>query len=307
MALRQVQQVSEIDELVEAWPGSDIHPVQVTSGPLDLRIDGVVAEELSVFRLTLSPRLIDHVQISSERTGFVLVERPMISMGVEIDAPMLLINHPGREYRSVLHPGFQSLEFMLSNSAIETHPLASLLADVRSVQDQTLIPLTARSAAELRGAADAYLCATEVDEACLQDAARSRLLDRLTRLLQVHCGVSVAEAYAPARGSIALAALREIERIGPEHVRLQEICGNLGVTRRAVEKSFQSVLSVSPAQYLLACRLNRFRLALLGPAERVSDGLAEAGLDDASRAARQYRRLFGELPSTTLQRAQAAR
>jgi AraC family ethanolamine operon transcriptional activator len=82
------------------------------------------------------------------------------------------------------------------------------------------------------------------------------------------------------------------------------VCENLGVSRRAVEKSFAGVLGISPAQYLLACRLNNLRRSLLGSTTRVADGLADAGFSDASRAARQYRRLFGELPSSTLDRAE---
>ena len=308
-AVRTYERLSELDELIEAWPGSPIHPVQVSRGALDLELDGAVTSDLAVLQLSLAPRLIDHVRVAEDRTGFVLIERPMISMGVEIAPPALLVNHSGREYRSVLEPGFRSIEFMVGNAKLHASRLGQLLADARSYQEQTIIPLTDTLAAELRAAAADYIAAAEISgvsevTACLQAVAEARIFGLLARLLQGHRSMTLEPASVPAKTSIALAALSELERDDFE-LNLQDVSAQLGVSRRAVEKSFQALLGISPAQYLLARRLNDFRRSLLGPAKLVSDGMTDAGLVDASRAARQYQRLFGELPSITLRRAHA--
>ena len=305
VAERLNQQIGEMDQLLESWPGSDIHPVQTTRGRLHLRIDGAIDSALSVFRLSLAPQMIDHVTVDAGRTGFVLVESSMISMGVEIAAPTLLINQPGREYRSVLRPNFRSLEFIVSNHAIASHPLGDLLGDLRMEQEQTLVPLTARSADRLRSVACAYIAACDSGLESRVDANRSEVLRELTGLIAQFRGLSRAVPSTRASECIAFAALREIERVGVRKARMTDITRKLGVSRRTIEKSFDRVLSISPSQYLLACRLNALRLSLLGSVDRVADGLADAGLADASRAARQYRRLFGELPSDTLNRTQA--
>lgn len=309
MAFRINQKISELDELTQSWPGSAIHPVQSSPGPLDLVLDGAIGEDLSVLHLSLAPRLMDKVLIPEQRTELVLVERPMISMGVKISAPALLINHSGREYHSVLEPDFRSLEFMLDMRKLSEHPLGLLLTEVRAAQDQTIIPLSRSMAARLRTTADSYMAASELDptdplRACLVRETRCRVLDVLNGVIEQHRGSALRKSIAPARGSVALAALREMERTGIDRVKVKDVCANLGVSRRAVEKAFAGVLGISPAQYLLACRLNKLRQSLLGSTERVADGLEDAGFTDASRAARQYRRLFGELPSATLKRAQ---
>jgi AraC-like DNA-binding protein len=260
-------------------------------------MDGGVDNNLSVLFLSVAPRLIDCVVVDECRTGMVLVERPLTSMGIEITPPALLINHSGREYHSVLQPGFRSVEFMIDNGMIEDHPLGALLADARSRQDQTIIPLSSHLAASLRSAADAVVAATEVAGADglgpgLLREVQSRALCTLALVLERHREVLDREVSVPVRGTVALAALREIERIGIHDVTIKGVCARLSVSRRAVEKSFKEMLGISPAQYVLACRLNKLRLALLGPAQRVADGLADSGFSDASRAARQYRRLF---------------
>jgi AraC-like DNA-binding protein len=303
--LRTHNRLSELDELIEAWPGSPLHPLQVSPGPLDLSLDAAVSEDLAVLRLSLAPRLIDFTVVT--RTEFVLVEQPMISMGVHITPPALLVNHSGREYRSVLEPGFRSIEFMVGDARLETELLGQLLADPRAREEHTIVPLTAERAAELKVAASAYIAAAESPDrseftACLEAAVEDRIFRLLTRVLQNHQGLE--PSSIPARVSVALAALRRFERYGYDQ-SLKDVCSHLGVSRRTVEKSFQALLGISPAQYLLAQRLNHFRRSLLGPAHRVADGLADAGLADASRAARQYQRLFDELPSATLTRAQA--
>jgi AraC-like DNA-binding protein len=309
LAFRITQQISELDELIQSWPGSAIHPVQTSSGPLDFRLDGALSEELTVLRMSLSPRLVDHAHVGPNRTGIVLVERPMISMGVPIAAPTLLINHSDREYRSVLEPGFRSIEFMLDTLSLSDHPLGLLLSEARTAQDQTIIPLTGAQAERIRRVADCYVAASELPAAdprgaCLMGERRGYVLDVLHRLIEQHRGRALQPSAAPARGSVALAALREMERTGIDRVKVKDVYEKLGVSRRAVEKSFADVLGISPAQYLLACRLNNLRQSLLGSTLRVADGLADTGFMDASRAARQYRRLFGELPSSTLRRAQ---
>jgi AraC-like DNA-binding protein len=309
LAFRTTQQIGELDELIQSWPGSAISPVQISAGPLDFMLDGAISEGFSVLRMSLSPRLVDHVHIAPNSTGVVLVERPMISMGVAITAPALLINHSDREYRSVLEPEFRSLEFMLDIRKLADHPLGLLLTEARAAQDQTIIPLTQALATRIRAMADSYVAAAELDStdslrACLVSERRCRILELLQSVVEQHRGQVRNHSVAPARGSLALASLREMERIGVDRVKVKDVCQKLGVSRRAMEKSFAVLLGISPAQYLLACRLNNLRQSLLGSTLRVADGLADTGFADASRAARQYRRLFGELPSSTLQRAQ---
>ena len=97
------------------------------------------------------------------------------------------------------------------------------------------------------------------------------MLDVLFSIVDGQRGATLQRLSAPARGSLALAALKEMDRIGLNLVKVKDVCTSLSVSRRAIEKSFDAVLGISPAQYLLACRLNHLRRALLGAAGHVAD------------------------------------
>lgn len=90
-----------------------------------------------------------------------------------------------------------------------------------------------------------------------------------------------------------------------EPVTVSELCDRLGVSRRTLQYCFQQVLGTNPINYLRAIRLNRVRRELRTSTVetlRVADVAAKWGFWHLSHFARDYRTLFGELPSETLGR-----
>jgi AraC family ethanolamine operon transcriptional activator len=84
-----------------------------------------------------------------------------------------------------------------------------------------------------------------------------------------------------------------------------QLCKILGVSRRWLQLSFNQVLQVSPLAYLRAMRLDGARrmLARGAPGTQVKDAVEAFGFWHLSRFSRDYRDLFGELPSETLRRS----
>lgn len=97
-----------------------------------------------------------------------------------------------------------------------------------------------------------------------------------------------------------------IEQAGGRPVTVRELCEVAGVSWRTLDYAFKDHFGVSPKRYLTVLRLNSAHQHLLasGPGERRVDRIgARWGFWHLGRFARDYRRLFGELPSETLQRA----
>jgi len=84
---------------------------------------------------------------------------------------------------------------------------------------------------------------------------------------------------------------------------LEEMYVAAGVGRTRLWRAFTSIYGISPAQYVIAWRLNRAREALLNqesPPRSVKDISLSLGFPNSGRFAKLYEAIFGELPSKTL-------
>ena len=82
---------------------------------------------------------------------------------------------------------------------------------------------------------------------------------------------------------------------------IADLCRELGVSRRALQQSFQDTLGVKPSVYMRAVRMNGARRAI-----KTENSVAEAatlwGFWHFGRFARDYNMMFGELPSEAFRR-----
>ncbi|UTV99986.1 helix-turn-helix domain-containing protein [Marinomonas rhizomae] len=87
-----------------------------------------------------------------------------------------------------------------------------------------------------------------------------------------------------------------------EPVTVTQLCEITNVSRRTLQYSFESILGVSPIQYLRISRLNGVRRSLVQAKrdQSVSDIAAQWGFWHLSQFAKDYKQLFGETPSKTL-------
>jgi AraC family ethanolamine operon transcriptional activator len=87
-----------------------------------------------------------------------------------------------------------------------------------------------------------------------------------------------------------------------EAVTVTQLCEIANVSRRTLQYSFESILGVSPIQYLRISRLNGVRRSLVQAqqGQAVSDIAAQWGFWHLSQFAKDYKQLFGETPSKTL-------
>lgn len=137
-------------------------------------------------------------------------------------------------------------------------------------------------------------------ESTLQGAKRS--LCELLAGLVVHPETALLSRPQEIQSSDGLAhAIRDYirdrrgVRIGPN-----ELAQKFSISRRNLERIFQSKLGYSPAAYIQIVRLNEFRSALLRPENQdvtIGDVAANLGIWHLSRLAQNYRQQFGELPS----------
>ena len=86
-----------------------------------------------------------------------------------------------------------------------------------------------------------------------------------------------------------------------DDIKLTDIASAAGVSVRSLSEGFQRALQQSPMQYVKALRLDAARNELqCSGSDRLVSEVAEAwGFNHLGRFSEQYRRRFGELPSST--------
>jgi len=92
---------------------------------------------------------------------------------------------------------------------------------------------------------------------------------------------------------------------GSRKISLADLCAEAGVSRNRLQQAFRDLYGETPLAYFHKRRLGMARDALLDPeagVKLVKSAALTAGLTELGRFSVEYRKLFGETPSSTLRR-----
>lgn len=293
----------DFDSFVDTARSFDWSPVQLSAGNLDLAFNSFDAGDFGAFQLQFAPRVHDR---SVARRGFVsfsLIKGECTSVGSLVPSGTLCIMLDTREYRSTFEKGFKCVEFYCHRSLLGRHPLGKLVMNRDLAHDELFFALDAVSFHRIWRILEDLIKGDHMFlEPNTRAATGQAILSQLYRSIAPRLGADNRSASPVPRAALAYDALAAIEVFGHE-TDVARLARRIGVGRRALELSFQSVLGVSPGQYLLAHRLTRVRDQLIRGRANVTYAALDHGFGHAGRFSGQYRRLFGELPSDTLRRA----
>lgn len=151
--------------------------------------------------------------------------------------------------------------------------------------------------------APGYLQPAQLADAGFRRALSDTLVGYLTSLVLTAMRAPLPSPSFPGRCRIVEQAIAFALSRGAEPVTVGELCARARVSRRMLNYCFQDVLNTNPVHYLKAVRLNgvrrELRQAESGPGV-IRDVAGRWGFWHFSHFAREYRLLFGELPSDTL-------
>jgi len=106
---------------------------------------------------------------------------------------------------------------------------------------------------------------------------------------------------SPGRLTVAKKAEEYIRRNLKDPVTINKLCDVVGTTERTLHLGFKERFGMSPCAYMQLMRLNGAfqELNTTKPKNRVSEIAIDWGFNHFGRFAKQYKRMFGELPSET--------
>ncbi|BBP00716.1 helix-turn-helix domain-containing protein [Sulfuriferula nivalis] len=84
-------------------------------------------------------------------------------------------------------------------------------------------------------------------------------------------------------------------------ISVADLCQHFGISRRSLQYCFHNMLATNPVAYLRAERLNAVR-HMLKDANSVTEAATHWGFWHFGHFSQEYKKMFGELPSTTFKR-----
>ncbi len=205
----------------------------------------------------------------------------------------------GREFDGVSVPGFNALTFSLAQDFAETLLATSGLTLKSPHQDRGALPLSHCVGALPKLIATAYrylrqpeapfgkpekeelalaLLLTAADTEALEERSRSHERQRSVR-----------------------EAIEIMEQQAADELTIGRLCTLSGVSWRTLDRGFRETFGIGPKAYLNRLRLSRVRTDLLhiGKDRRIADVANDWGFWHMGQFAKDYRLMFGELPSET--------
>jgi AraC-like DNA-binding protein len=170
--------------------------------------------------------------------------------------------------------------------------------------------LTPQAAAQVRQAARAYLDASA--RALVRPDAASPLPEMARSMIELMAHALVS-AQPPRSQKQSLNRQRQLIRKAEDYcahnkdqpLRIGRLCCETGISERSLRDAFHKLAGMSPLAYLKSEQLNQVYRTLhhADPAEALIKQVAyRNGFRHIGQFCRDYKHLFGELPSETLQR-----
>jgi AraC family ethanolamine operon transcriptional activator len=226
--------------------------------------------------------------------------------GHPLDAFSLMINRPGDEFyiiNAYSKPWFSvyiPYETLAGASEEATTPVPPIHGVV-----QVPFPRIQRFRSFIAQFGEAVQRAvTDFESAAAQRAAEQKLVPEIRNLLAVPHEVEPALGRrAVPRAQIIRRSMDFVEQHEGEYISVEQLAAAADVSERTLRDTFQHYFSLAPVRYLNRRTLHQVRRALKAgdPSVATVTGIAtQFGVWQLGRFARDYRFLFGELPSETL-------
>lgn len=316
--VRRRARTRDLDE-AEAVLTELYRPVQIVPihGAVDMKLDALQLETMTAGRLSyghdirLETAEAEHYHVNVPLSGYA-VSRSGSSTQVTTSSRQAAVFAPQQSAAIEWANDCVQLCLMIRPSALEL--------EVEQLLDRSLLrPLTFERVMDLttpighswREALDLLLQAMNHDDVDLATHAVSRrhlqrlLLEGLLLGHQHNYTDAILRWSRPAPRRIVSEAMSLLEERFADPLSVSEVARAVGVSVRSLQEGFKRDVGVPPMTYLQSMRLRHAHEMLLTASLETTSvsGIAHgSGFTHPGRFAQQYRRRFGESPTTTLRR-----
>ena len=211
-----------------------------------------------------------------------------------------------RTYCVRLPAGWDTYEFTVSEDLIErTELFPPDFFEKTTRLEQAFLPLVEPQTGLFLKRIDSYFQVTRTANGVLEDAVSPTelfdfILHGLQQLIDTGLRAGPSTLLQHTRRPDLVEQARDFMLANLQFdLTVDQIAQSLGVSCRVLNYAFQDNVGISPYQDLLTERLHSVRRKLTSSDASIAEVCMSYGFSTPSRFARQYRRLFGELPSET--------
>jgi AraC-like DNA-binding protein len=301
----------DIDEFAEEVPALDIEPIQLSRGQLQVDLVSVNFGDIAISELSCNQQVADRIYIDPDWLLVVFQFSPQRWNSCESPPNSLTLIRPDSSCRTLVFEGFHCVEVAIR---VELAHEIGLSRWTKLSRVPTVISLPRHTLNVAMRWFGSLLTNLNSDGLLGFDHGGAATRERC---LEFICWLK--ESIQPSRGRLNMfhhshslkrfdlveAALQIIDVSEIDHpLSVTDLARILCVSRRTLLSAFLDVLGIPPSRYLLARKLHFARQALnSGTSTTVTDAAFSHGFEHLSHFSSHYADLFGELPSTTLQRS----
>jgi len=304
---------TDFEEFTQATRAWDLDFIQLDRGNFETEITQVGVGDVLLAQASFN-RFID--QRGSSPPGlytFAILTNessPIIWRGRQVSKKSMMIYAPGSEIDAQSRPGFHVYTLSYPESLLdELAQMFEIPSFRKLIESSDLIKAKASELSKCREQTKHVLSAIKeqplkLNSKAMLDEMKFSLSQQLISILVFSRPENHKPSYRKRNRALrrAKAYLREH---GEEPVTVRDLCRVSEVSERTLRYAFLEQFGVSPKSYLLAMRLNGVRRQLShadSSSATIADVANHWGFWHMGQFAKDYRRLFGELPSETLRR-----
>lgn len=304
---------NDFEAFAEAVHGWDIDFRQIDQGRFQAKLTHVITPSTILAHCSFNRKL---EQTGAPPLGYRTVAIPADDLldirwrGKRVHSDHLLIFPQGAELDSVSNPGFSVFAFSISETRLSEAAHQRGLSSIDALFPRTdVIKCPRPTALALRRFASQLSTSAATRPRLLntpsfRDSLESELVDLVLNAVATESGAPRPPSPARLRTRALKKALDIIADRASDPVTVTELEHLSGASGRTLRYAFEEAYGLSPKQYLQAYRLNQVRRELNCSTPRLSGAVSDTanawGFWHMGQFAKDYRRLFHELPSETL-------
>ena len=304
-SLRTSASFTDIANLGRA-AGFDLGFRQLDSGPQAIPATLQLGEHMTLVRMSFNRA---YHQLGSPPDGMATFGVPLCRLrnwfGRDYAASSILPFNVPNGIDGVSESGFQAITLSVSDEFVRTvsESCQIPIADVLTDPSTATVIANSRPTQTLRFLLSSLF---EDSEAQLISEVEDEIIVAL--LNASLADTAVLDKSEPAQRSRAVAnAMAYINDDRGESATVRDLCNNTGVALRTLNRAFRERFGIGPKAYLVRRRLSSVRSELLhAPADTlIADVANRWGFWHMGQFAKDYKVMFGELPSETLRQSRA--